>query len=117
MVSVLGSFPLSFTDGFARAAVICSYDHKPAGEAWAVVSPQQVLTLTASLHQPACPGFKQLMALSAAPSQLSTHQVISLNYHGWPHICNRLHLTTPVFIVLCEGCVGGFHVTTDLTLP
>lgn len=24
---------------------------------------------------------------------------------------------TPVFIVLCEGCAGGFPISTDLTLP
>jgi len=64
VVRVLGSFPFSFADGFARAALVCSYDHKPAGEVWAPVSPQRALTLTASLRQPAFHGLKTVHGAS-----------------------------------------------------
>lgn len=61
------------------------------------------------------------MVHSAAPShslQLSMHQAISLNnVHGWTHTCSHLHLTTSLFIILCEGCVGGVHISIVLTLP
>lgn len=57
------------------------------------------------------------MALSAAASQLSACKVIALNYHSWPQTGNHLQLKTPVFIISCEGCVGSFHISTDLTLP
>lgn len=116
MVRLLDSFPLSFTNESEKAAVICHLALKPQasrwGLCWAFSAHSHFLS-----HQPAFPDLEHCMALSAADPQLCTHKVIALNYPSWPHIGNHLHLTTPVFIISYEGCVGNFHTTTDLTLP